>query len=383
MSIRLKLTFAILGCMLVLAGLTVWRVDVASRSTARLASEQALAAASRGLEGLERSDVEKLRTALGLLQAQPGLAAAFQAGDREKFLALAAPIFEDLRRHHDITHFYVHGLDRRNWVRVHRPAQFGEEVKRVTLARAAETGEVGAGKELGQNGFALRVVEPWKVDGAVIGYLELGEEIEHFLGRMRAQTGDDYSLLLLKERLDEKAWTAFYKERRPWGGDAEHVVANDTREDPQVTAGLRVAGLTGDQLLADVSRGGRSWARGLQPIRDASGKLAGGLVVLHDVTDLHANMAHTRNVLLGILLAVALGMALVLLGLTTSLVFARIDRMTKGMEDVGARLVGGDYEAKAPPRSGPEDEIGRFEDFFGRFVQVVSGIIRDQAAGAK
>jgi HAMP domain-containing protein len=382
MTIRVKLTLAILGAMLLLAVLTAWRIEVATRSAVRLVSEQAQAAASRGLEGLERSDVEKLRTALGLLQGSPALTDAYRAGDRARFLALATPIFEDLRRNHDITHFYVHDLERRNWVRVHRPAQFGDAIQRVTLSRAADSGEVGAGVELGQNGFALRVVEPWKVGGAVIGYLELGEEIEHFLGRMRAQTGDDYALLLLKARLDQGAWTAFYAERRPWGDDAEHVVANDTLTDRRAIAGLNVAGLQADRLLGDFELGGRTWARGIQPIRDAAGKLAGGLVVLHDVTTIHASMVQTRNVLLGILLAVALGLALVLVGLATVLVFARIERMTQSIEDVSARLVGGDYDVKAPGRSGPEDEIGRFEEFYGRFVQVVSELLRIQAKKA-
>jgi HAMP domain-containing protein len=380
MSIKLKLTAAILGSMIVLAVLTAWRVDVASRSAVRLASQQALSAAARGLEGLERSDVEKLRTAAGLLQAQPGLLEAYLARDREKFLSIAAPIFSDLRKNHDITHFYVHEPSRMNWVRVHNPAQFGDEIKRITLAKAIDSGDVGAGKELGKNGFALRVVEPWRVDGAVVGYLEMGEEIDHFLGRMRAQTGDDYALVLLKERLDEKAWSAFYEDRRPWGANAEHVVANDTATDPQVLAGLSVAGLETEQLLGDVLRDARTHARSLLPIRDAGGRMAGGLVVLHDVTALHASMAQARNVLLAILVAVALGMALILVWLTTMLVFNRIDRMTKGIEDVGARLVGGDYEVKAPGRVGPDDEIGRFEDFFGRFVQVVAGILRDQTA---
>ncbi len=65
-------------------------------------------------------------------------------------------------------------------------------VDRATLTKAIETKGLGAGKELGKTAFALRVVRPWfGQDGKLLGYLELGEEIDHFLGRMKAQTGDD------------------------------------------------------------------------------------------------------------------------------------------------------------------------------------------------
>ena len=381
MTIKVKLSVAILVAMLVLAALTAWRVEVASEAAVRLASAQAVAAAARGLDGLERSDVEKLRTGLSLLETQPALAAAYQAGDRERFLALAGPVFAELRKNHDITHFYVHAPSKVNWVRVHSPAQFGDPIGRVTLARAIETGDVGAGKELGKNGFALRVVEPWKVDGQVIGYLELGEEIDHFLGRMRAQTGDEYALLILKERVEEKAWTAFYKDRRPWGPDPEHVIANDTTSDPAAAASLSVKGLDADRLLPDLARDGKVWARGLVPVRDASGALAGGLLVLHDVTTLSTSMAHARNVLLGILVMAAIAMAVILVWLTDVLVFSRLARMRAGIEGVGERLAGGDYEVGALAPTGPGDEIGRFEAFFSSFVQVIAGTLKELTAG--
>ncbi len=381
MTIKAKLSVAILAAMLALAALTAWRVEVASREAVRLASGQAVAAAARGLEGLERSDAEKLRTGLSLLATQPALAAAYRAGDRDRFLTLAQPLFAELRRNHDITHFYVHTPSKVNWVRVHSPPQFGDPIGRATLARAVETGDVGAGKELGKNGFALRVVEPWKVDGQVIGYLELGEEIDHFLDRMRAQTGDEYALLILKGRLDEKAWTAFYKDHHPWGPSPEHVVANNTTSDPMVAAGLSVEGLDADRLLPDLARDGKVWARGLVPVRDASGVLAGGLLVLHDVTALSASMAQARNVLLGMLAAAAIAMALLLVLATDLLVFSRLARMRTAIEGVGERLAGGDYDVRALPPTGPKDEIGRFEAFFSSFVQVIAGSLKELTAG--
>jgi len=104
MSIKQKLIGAIAACMLALAGVTAVLVQVASERAVRFAAEQAVQAAGAGLGAMERADVEKLEATLGPLAAHPGLVEAYRARDRARFLALAEPIFEDLRQRHGITH---------------------------------------------------------------------------------------------------------------------------------------------------------------------------------------------------------------------------------------------------------------------------------------
>lgn len=390
MSIKQKLIAAIVGCMLALAAVTAALVEVASARSVRFAAEQAVAAAGAGLRAMEQADVEKLDATIRALAVHPGLVEAYRARDRARFLEVATPIFRELERAHGVTHFYVHLPDRTNFVRVHRPELFGDAVARPTLAAAVATRRRGAGKELGATAFALRVVEPWVVHGEIVGYLELGEEIGHFLGRLKAQTGDDYALVVSKRDgaghplLERPAWAAMKgAQQKPddWDAFPDVVLVDDTAGAPADVAGVAVGGLRpSGQLLGEFTRDRRTFARGAVPVADAAGSQVGAVVVLHDISALHDGMRRARAGILITLGAVAVVLALLMVGLVQRLVFARLDRMTSSLEDLGARLAGGEYDVGRLAPSGPRDEIGRFEEFVGSFLTVIGGLVRDLTA---
>jgi hypothetical protein len=377
MSIRLKLVVAVVACMAALAGATAWLATAEHRRSVEVAARQALAAAGRGLAAMERADVDKMGATLAALAADPNLADAFRRGDREAFLAIVGPVFERLRRERDVTHLYAIGLDRRVFARAHRPEQFGDLVTRPAVRRADQGERQAWGREVGLNGFALRVVEPWHVDGTLVGFLELGEEFDHFLARIHQQTGDEYGVLLRKQRLDERAWTASYGDRRPWGADPAVVVAHQTPGAPDLLAGVPTTGLPADGLLlGEERRAGRTWARGALPLLSSDGEEAGVLVVLHEVTALEAGLSHARAGVLLTLAGVAGLLSLVLLWLMQRLVFARLEQMQAALEERAARFKAGAYDA---PRAFPgrHDELGRFEDFFGTFLAQVAGLLKE------
>lgn len=386
MSIKQKLIVAIAASMVVLAGVTAALVEVASRRAVSFATEQALGAAAAGLAAMEQADAEKLEATLQALAAHPALVEAFQARDRARFLAVATPIFHELERAHGITHLYVHAPDRTCFVRVHRPELFGDRVERITLSTAAASRRRSAGKELGATAFALRVVVPWRVGGQVIGHLELGEEIGHFLGRLKGQTGDDYAMLVAKQDaagaplLRREDWAAMKGQQQrvdDWDAYPAFVVVDDTARDARAFDGAALGGLgPGGLVLGSLERGRRTFARGLVPLADAAGRQVGGVVVLHEITALQASMARARSGILITLGAVSILMALLLLALVQRLIFARLDRMTATLEDLGARLAGGEYDVGKLAASGPRDEIGRFEEFFGSFLVVIGGLVK-------
>jgi HAMP domain-containing protein len=382
MSIRAKLMLAIVASMVGLALVTGALIRAAGERTARSAAEHAVSAAAQALASSERGDIEKLDATLRALSAHPGLAQAFAARDRKTLLALAAPVFAALKAEHDITHLYFLEPEpsRTCFLRVHKPEWFGDVVDRATLTKAIETKGLGAGKELGKTAFALRIVRPWfGQDGKLLGYLELGEEIDHFLDRMKAQTGDDYGLLVEKAFLDEAAWRATRQgKRNNWGDRPRTVVVDTTAPDETMIDFDRDLASIPEQglLLGEDLREGKVFARGIVPVKDAAGRRVGGLFVLHDVTALHRNMLAARRGVYVVLAAVAAALGILLHVLVDRLVFRRLDAMIGTMEDLSARLAGGDYDVVAPRASGT-DEIGRFEEFFGRFLQVVAGLLKE------
>jgi hypothetical protein len=378
LSIRARLVVAIAASMLGVAVAAGAVVRAAGERNVERAAEQAVASAGQVLAAAERADVEKLDATLHALSAHPGLRDAFVARDRARLLALATPLFEQLRAEHDITHLYFLEPSGTCFLRAHRPELFGDAVARATFARAVETGHVAAGKELGRTAFALRVVRPWRgPDGTVVGYLELAEEIDHFLERMKAQTGDDYGLVVGKAFLDEEAWARMRSGRRNGWGDRPTTVVVDT-----TTRDEAAIGFEGDPsslpdrgaVLGEELHGGATFVRGIVPVADAGGRRVGGLVVLHDITALRESMLGARRGIYAVILAVAAALGGFLLVLVNRLVFRRLERLSATMEELSARLEEGDHRLVAP-RASADDELGRFEELFGRFLRSVARLL--------
>jgi hypothetical protein len=381
LSVELKL-------ILVVALLCVSASLVSARTASQIyeknvedASLSTLQAAADAFAAQERSDIEKLAATLDALLAHDDLRAAFVARDRDRLLAAAAPLFATMSARDRITHWYFiePGPTPTVFLRVHRPELHGDVVDRATLRIAAETRELGAGKELGRTAFALRAVRPWFHEGKLLGYMELAEEIDHFLGAIKARTGNEYGLLVKKKFLDEQAWAAVLGPRSNTWNDRPDVVVVDTTTftegiidfDGDVES-IPDAGLT----LDEIQRGDRAYVRGIFPVRDASGRKVGGLFVLHDFTRQHSALSAARLQTFLALLTIAVACAAAISWAVRALLFRRLARLRADLE------LRAD-EVQLPPgrlvQLESEDELGRLEALFRRVIFPSRG--RDEPRG--
>jgi len=139
----------------------------------------------------------KLEAVLETLLLDPRWRKPLQEGDREALMDLSTPLFERLRRDHNVTHFYFLKPDRVSLLRVHQPARSGDRIDRITARKAESSGRIASGVELGPLGtLTLRVVAPLRDGDRLLGYLELGEEVEDLCAQIgRIYGGEDYLLL--------------------------------------------------------------------------------------------------------------------------------------------------------------------------------------------
>ncbi len=113
------------------------------------------------------------------------LAPAFLAGDREALQEQVREVFSELNEHHNATLFYFTDVEGRVILRMHQPSQYGDLIRRKTFLEALNSKDTVAGIEVTSYGdVMLRVVYPWRVNGEVIGYIEVGESIDHILERL-------------------------------------------------------------------------------------------------------------------------------------------------------------------------------------------------------
>lgn len=329
--------------------------------------EHVLRGAAETFAVQQRSEVEKLSAALEVVMASGELRAAFLGGDRERLHRLAAPVLETLKERSRITHWYFFSAEPRPRVvlRVHRPELFGDAPARATLRRAVDSGEVGAGLELGRTAFALRVVRPWMVEGRLIGYVELAEDIDHFLTAMKGRTGDEYGLLVRKKYLDAAAWAAAVGPRAStWDAAADVLVVDATSTADGIlewrgdVEALPAAGLT----LGEIEQGYRTFMRGVFPVADAAGRRVGALFVVHDFTAHHRAARDGRLFALAVTLASALVTAGGVALLVHLIVFRRLGRLRGRLERRAAGLT----PAGRAGLMGSPDDLGRLESLFER-----------------
>jgi HAMP domain-containing protein len=332
---------------------------------------QALAAAQAGIATIEASEVRALDATLLALSGDEALRAAFVARDRAALVAHAGPTFAALKKTYNITHFYFIEPDGTCFLRVHQPDKYGDVIERATFTRARKKGAMAAGKELGKTGYALRVVEPYRSrDGVILGYVELGEEIERYASLLAGQTGDDVSLVADKMSLDRNAYAevqAAQGRRDRWDDHPGVVVLASTHDALELArfdldlAAIPDAGL----LLGAASDGDRTLVRGVVPLVDASGRKSGGIFIRRDVTAVVAGLASARMRAAALFVAVAAIISFIAVFTLQRLVFARLRRLADSM----MRVVGGDFERPIP--AGPRDEVGEIEGFLEQLRRVL------------
>ncbi len=259
----------------------------------------------------ERSD--DMLTIIDIIARDGALRQAMIAKDREALLHLSAPVYRNFQKHQSFTHFYFHNTDGTNLLRVHKPTRFGDKVERLTMKQARSAIQSSWGAELGPLGtFTLRVVVPWFAENRLIGFIELGEEIEPLLSLVTQQSNSQMAILISKKLLHQDRWQEGQEmlgRSASWDLLPDHVVTAMT--DNQLLRDLpRFAArniLSGDATV-EVKLRRQKYQGGFIALIDASGQRVGSMLVLEDVGEALEN--HSMATALVTFFCVLLGSAL-------------------------------------------------------------------------
>lgn len=225
-----------------------------------------------------------------LIADQRRFQVAMENSNREQLVQHGKALHQRLYTQQQITHFYFHTSEGRNFLRVYQPENRSESSLRFTMMAAMERGEPAAGLELGGNGtFTLRLVFPWFVEQQLIGYIELGQEIDPILRELKEITTIDFVVALNKAFLERDSWEVGMQmmgRTADWELLQDSVVIDKTLEmDSKTTAGLiadeklhRAQG-----VVAKVD--GRTYRGRGFPLEDVAGNTVGEFVLLDDLTD--------------------------------------------------------------------------------------------------
>lgn len=280
----------------------------------RHARETDLRESAEAVENLLRQKLEQeamaMHAVVMALASNRETEAALVARDRAALLRVMEPLYRSLRTMHQVTHLYFTDPRLVNLVRLHEPDQHGDTINRFTTLRARDRGETVTGLELGPLGtLTLRMVTPWFRGTEVLGYVELGQEIEQLLRDIRATLGVELLAYVSKRFLSREQWEhgqRLHQRTGDWDASATHVLVART---PEASApslerhiGTILAGADGLQVHA----GGRSLYLAGVPLTNAAGDEIGRLVVVRDVSRL--DTAVQRSLWLATLVSVVAGL---------------------------------------------------------------------------
>ncbi len=263
-----------------------------------------------------------LAMALPAITADPTVKKALIADDADLLLAVWQPVFETLHRENNLTHFYFFDRNRICLLRIHKPDKRGDLNNRFTALEAERTGKTTWGIEIGPLGtLTLRVVQPVFESGTLIGYVELGKEIEEVI-EARRTSRLELAVVIRKDYLNRQTWEEgmrLLNREADWDRLPHSVViyASQGRlPDAFALLDRDAAEIPHRKMDRAIAFAGKDWRTFAIPLPDASGQEVGDLLIMIDITAENTAFAHLLalgGTVSGVLLSLLLGFILVLL----------------------------------------------------------------------
>lgn len=256
------------------------------------------------------SDAAMMQAALIAISRNDKISEPYLRRDREALLQQTWPLFDTLRQHNNVTHFYISTPERINFLRVHQPDQFGDLIDRVTTKRAAERQSLVQGLDFGPLGtLTLRVVLPWYKNDRLIGYLELGGDIENITAEIRRVLGVGLLALvdadLLGEQQLDPGVLPVGQFNIPERIGRSAIVAKSIDHIPTaLLEQLRTDGIENQGTLR-IKEMDKEFYVTLLPLSDVQQRNVGKLVVVHDVSGVRDHLNQTMLMVIGLSVAVS------------------------------------------------------------------------------
>ena len=241
---------------------------------------------------IESETNEDANTFIGLvdiIKADLPIQKAWKNKNREELYSASFGLYNSLNQSHRITHFYFHDLTRTNFLRVHKPDRFGDNINRHTLTNAVNTQKTSFGIEIGTLGqVVLRVVSPWLIEDELMGYIEIGVEIEHILEKASIILDIESVTLINKDKLNQNEWELNSKKlgrRTSWDEYPDQVAVESSHiQKTEHYYPVIHHALTENTPGKIIKQDGNSFFTGNLPLIDVTGERVGFLVFFKDVT---------------------------------------------------------------------------------------------------
>ena len=245
-----------------------------------------------------KQNVSMMQVAIESLEHDPEIINNYKEQNRDRLYQKIAPIYAELNQNHQITHFYFTNTNQTNFLRVHQPDRFGDSINRQTMLQAVKTGKPAWGLEIGPLGtYTLRLVSPLHQQGhrggELIGYMELGMEIEHALNNLANELKVELVVLMSKHAIKKELWQQGMKRLQrngDWSQFSSEVMLYSSQ--PALPAPLvqhieqRHQHTPSDSEYTILKTDGSVYNIGFVPLQTLNQEENGTVMILSDITHL-------------------------------------------------------------------------------------------------
>jgi len=257
---------------------------------------------------------------------------ALRNGDRNALLRDWQSVFEMMKKENRLTHFYFLDKQRVCLLRVHNPDKDGDRINRFTALSAEWNHKAASGIEIGPLGtFTLRVIQPVFEGETLVGYVELGKEIEDVLRTLHIQSDNEIALVIRKEHLKRHAWEEGMRmlgRKGDWNHLPHDALIYISNEQLSNVLSLmknhhEMERLSHQDINQEVVSAGKIWRVSIIPVQDVSGKDIGDMIIMKDI-------AQEKSELLDFIISNAL-MGALLIGVVLGFIFLVLRRTDKNI----------------------------------------------------
>jgi len=298
---RLHLNFPLFLSLLLASVVTIIGVIYVQENSIHKSKEKIADQYIKFLNQKVTYDADVLSEYINFIQTNNDLVAKFQEGNKKEIYDSMEGIYHRLNRDIELTHMYFIKTDGTVLLRVHDYERDKDSIDRATFKKAKETQKLTYGLEFGlKMNYTLRVVKPWYYNGKLIGYIELGKEIDTLIDEYATLLGTNIYLAVKKDIYTNAPDFVKLDLKEKVLADNYYIAYNTFAIPPQIDS---ILGGTIDHQ--DITFTNHDYYVSKMKFSDFSKKDLGYVVFLQDVTMEHKVMYGSIEVLVGMLVVIS------------------------------------------------------------------------------
>lgn len=292
-----------------------------------------------------------------LVASIPEVQQAMAEGDRDRLSMLFVPGYTKLANDYGLTQFQFHKAPATSFLRVHKPAQYGDDLSAIRQTIVNTQRAPVRGVESGVAGLGIRGLVPISHQGQHVGSVEFGLSFgQAFFDAFKARYDVDVGLILRDEAGSFKPFATTF------------------RNNAAISESQRAQAFAGQDVLFQTQADGVPVAILVSAIQDFSGKPLGVLEVAMDRTRYADALTAMRNTAL-IVAGIALAIGLLVAALVARGIVSPIRVAVDAMRDIAAGE--GDLTRRLEERG--RNEVAELAGAFNQFAEKVRRLVSEVA----